>query len=34
MTQDAGFLGTDVPGQLWADLRREGLLPEDGVVPG
>jgi D-threo-aldose 1-dehydrogenase len=33
MTQDAGFLCVEVPGQVWVDLAREGLLPEDGVVP-
>jgi D-threo-aldose 1-dehydrogenase len=34
MTQDAGFECVEVPGQVWADLAREGLLPENGVVPG
>jgi D-threo-aldose 1-dehydrogenase len=27
MTQDAGFLRTQVPSQLWAELGAEGLLP-------
>ncbi|MGI8451015.1 MAG: aldo/keto reductase [Streptosporangiaceae bacterium] len=33
MTQDAGFLCTEVPSKVWAGLCSEGRLPEDGVVP-
>jgi hypothetical protein len=33
MTQDAGFVGTQVPGALWDELAAEGLLPVDGKFP-
>jgi D-threo-aldose 1-dehydrogenase len=34
VTQNVALMAHDIPGDLWAELRAEGLLKEDAPVPG
>ena len=34
VTQNVALMAHEIPGNLWAELRAEGLLKEDAPVPG